>query len=227
MIHYAGVTAYNEVQSDTPVAVDNGGSGGTGLTTFLERRVAAAVREVTRRDLREGGPASRGGTARSSRGRRSPRGPLCSPREAAPKHRHILGQRNVFPSQAAPRMCAQPPVWDAVESLPGWCPRCPGPGAAPQAPPGPRSPAGEINDRLFRAERPSCERLLVGKGGERKGSLRTPPHVLPSGRAPRRCRGGGTGGTGAGLAAGAEPRGSGLISRQAGSAVRRGLGRCD
>lgn len=109
MIHYAGVTAYNEVQSDTPVAVDNGGSGGTGLTTFLERRVAAAVREVTRRDLREGGPASRGGTARSSRGRRSPRGPLCSPREAAPKHRHILGQRNVFPSQAAPRMCAQPP----------------------------------------------------------------------------------------------------------------------
>lgn len=64
MIHYAGVTAYNEVQSDTPVAVDNGESGGTGLTTFLERRVVAAIREVTRRDLHEGGPASREGTDR-------------------------------------------------------------------------------------------------------------------------------------------------------------------
>lgn len=38
MIHYAGVTAYNEVQSDTSVAVDNGGSGGTGLTALPERR---------------------------------------------------------------------------------------------------------------------------------------------------------------------------------------------
>lgn len=30
MIHYAGVTAYSEVQSDPSVAVDNRGSGGTG-----------------------------------------------------------------------------------------------------------------------------------------------------------------------------------------------------
>lgn len=65
MIHYAGVTAYNEVQSDTPVAVDNRGSGGTGLTTFLERQVVVAIREVTRHDLHEGGPASREGTDRS------------------------------------------------------------------------------------------------------------------------------------------------------------------
>ncbi|XP_050832695.1 uncharacterized protein LOC127059800 [Serinus canaria] len=79
MIHYAGVTAYNEVQSDTPVAVDNGGSGGTGLTTFLERRVVVAIREVTRRDLHEGGPASREGTNRIFRSRRSPRGPSARP----------------------------------------------------------------------------------------------------------------------------------------------------
>ncbi|XP_068864590.1 spidroin-2-like [Aphelocoma coerulescens] len=36
--------------------------------------------------------------------------------------------------------------------------------------------------------------LLVGKGGEKKGSLRTPPHVLAAGGAVRRCRSGGNGG---------------------------------
>lgn len=82
MIHYAGVTAYNEVQSDMPVAVDNEGSGGTGLTTFLERRVVVAIREVTRRDLHEGGPASRKGTVPWRSPARFSRGPsdLLSPR---------------------------------------------------------------------------------------------------------------------------------------------------
>lgn len=100
MIHYAGVTAYNEVQSDTPVAVDNGGSGSTGLTAFLERRVVVAIREVTRGDLHGGGPASREGTdpqpspTRSSCGRRYPRSPSdrLPARVTAPSQTHLCGE---------------------------------------------------------------------------------------------------------------------------------------
>lgn len=105
MIHYAGVTAYNEVQSDTPVAVDNEGSGGTGLTTFLERRVVVAIREVTRRDLHEGGPASREGTDRISRG------PSARPGVSPEPPAHPLAEERL-PLQAAPRMCAHPPICD-------------------------------------------------------------------------------------------------------------------
>ncbi|KQK83621.1 hypothetical protein AAES_57808 [Amazona aestiva] len=99
MIHYAGVTAYNEVQSDTPVAGDNGESGGTGLTTFLERRVVAAIREVTRRDLHEGGPESRERTAAVPRCH-SPRDLSDRPlsRETAPSHLHACVQKSVLPT---------------------------------------------------------------------------------------------------------------------------------
>lgn len=173
MIHYAGVTAYNEVQSDTPVAVDNGGSGGTGLTTFLERQVVVAVREVTRRDLHEGGPASREGTDRISRGRRSPCGPSSRPGGSPEPPAHPWGEEPL-PLQAAPRMCAHPPIWDAVGSLPGWwalAPAVAGPGARhgaaaplPRRPTSLCSPPVEINECLFRAARPSRKRCPVISG---------------------------------------------------------------
>lgn len=175
MIHYAGVTAYNEVQSDTPVAVDNEGSGGTGLTTFLERRVVVAIREVTRRDLHEGGPASREGTDRISRGRRSPRGPSARPGVSPEPPAHPLAEERL-PLQAAPRMCAHPPICDCDRVPPLFV--SPSPpllrgqerGAAARGCPFPRrptflrSPAVEINERLFRAARPSCERCPVISG---------------------------------------------------------------
>ncbi|XP_053857588.1 collagen alpha-1(III) chain-like [Vidua macroura] len=183
MIHYAGVTAYNEVQSDTPVAVDNGGSGGTGLTTFLERRVVVAIREVTRRDLHEGGPASREGTDRIFRGRRSPCGPSARPGGSPEPPAHPQGEERL-PLQAAPRMCTHPPIWDAGRER----------STAPHVPPAaPRWKSMNVcsvrSDPLA-----SGALLLVGKGGEKKGSLRTPAHVLASGGAAPRCRRGGNGG---------------------------------
>lgn len=203
MIHYAGVTAYNEVQSDTPVAVDNGGSGGTGLTTFLERRVVVAIREVTRRDLHEGGPASRQGTDRIFRGRRSPCGP-----SVRPNHRHILRERNAFP-YGRPRGCAHT-LPSGMRS--GLCPvGTPLPlllrgrerGTAPPVPPA-ATRWKSMNACSARRDRlASGALLLVGKGGEKKGSPRTPAHVLASGGAARRCR---SGGKGAGLAVSAAGR---------------------
>lgn len=192
MIHYAGVTAYNEVQSDTPVAVDNGGSGGTGLTTFLERRVVVAVREVTRRDLHEGGPASREGTDRGGPRTAPPPGRRPSDRLPAgggdpPSHQHIFGERSVLPSQAAPGTCA---VLPGERTLPFGMPsgsplvRAPSPPSPPPAGPGMRlgraqlpaaarspgaprslrSPTMEINECLFRAARPSSEPCPVISG---------------------------------------------------------------
>lgn len=237
MIHYAGVTAYNEVQSDTPVAVDNGGSGGTGLTTFLEKRVVVAIREVTRRDLHEGGPASRGGTDRISRGRRSPCGPSARPGRQPGTTDTSLGRGTSSPPRR-PRGCAH--------TLPSGMRSGPSPFGAPLVP---LSRGPELGTGSPGAPRPSAARrwksmnvcsvrrdrlasgalLLVGKGGEKKGSLRTPPHVLASGAAPRRCRSGGNGGRGwlSAPPGRAVPRGVGLIAWQASSAVRRGPGRCD
>lgn len=88
-----------------PVAVDNGGSGNTGLTAFLERRVVVAIREVTRGDLHGGGPASREGTdprpspAHSSCGRHYPRNPSdrLSARVDGPESDTSLGRGSSSP----------------------------------------------------------------------------------------------------------------------------------
>lgn len=162
-------------------------------------------------------------------------------REAAPSHRHIPGERNLFPYRR-PRGCAHtlpcrmrsgpspvggpsPPLLQGRERGTARLPRSPG---------APRPSAARrwksMNVCFVRRDRlASGALLLVGKGGEKKGSLRTPPHVLASGRATRRCRSGGNGGQ-AGCQRRREepyPRCIGLIAWQASSAVRHGSGRRD
>lgn len=237
MIHYAGVTAYNEVQSDTPVAVDNGGSGGTGLTTFLERRVVVAIREVTRRDLHKGGPPSREGTDRgpsdrlpareaapsppapsSGRGATSPTGGpgAVRPGGATPSR---LGCRRVPPRFV-------PPV-----------PRARLPRGAARSPGAPRPSAARrwksMSVCSVRRDRLS-ERCPVisgerGRGREERLSAGSVLHVLASGGAACRYRSGGSGGRGwlAAPPGRAVPRGVGLIAWQVNSAGRPGPGRCD
>lgn len=161
MIHYAGVTAYNEVQSDTPVAVDNGGSGGTGLTTFLERRVVVAIREVTRRDPHEGGPASREGTDRGDLPAASLARPPAPPTGCPPGRRPrvtgtSLGRRASSP-QGAPGTCAVR-LWGDTPSLLGSCP-VPCPVRVPSRPP-PRHGAGP-GVRLVSPRLPSPRALRV------------------------------------------------------------------
>lgn len=165
------------------------------------------IREVTRRDLHEGGPPSRKGTDRISRGRCSPCGPSARPGGSL-EHRRILGERNVFPYRR-PRGC--------VHTLPSGLRSGPSPVRVPPGPRCFRARSAALLPAAARspgAPRPSAARrwksmnvcsvrrdrlvsgalLLVGKGREKKGSLRTPPHVLASGGAARRCRSGGNGG---------------------------------
>lgn len=242
MIHYAGVTAYNEVQSDTPVAVDNGGSGGTGLTTFLERRVVVAIREVTRRDLHKGGPPSREGTDRGPSDR-------LPTREAAPSPPARFRGAERPPPQAAPGRgtCGCAPR--GSNTLPSGMPS----GTSPvRAPPPPPRPPSSASARSPGAPRPSAarrwksmsvcsvrrdrlsERCPVisgerGRGREERLSAGSVLHVLASGGAACRCRGGGSGGRGwlAAPPGRAVPRGVGLIAWQVNSAGRPGPGRCD
>lgn len=199
-----------------------------------------ANREVTRRDLHEGGPASREGTDSISRGRRSPCGPSARPEGSPEPPAHPWGEEPL-PLQAAPRMCAHPPIWVAVGPSPVGGPSPPllqgrerGTARLPRSPGAPRPSAARrwksMNVCSVRRDGlASGVLLLVGKGGEKKGSLRTPPHVLASGGATRRCRSGGNGGR-AGCQRRREepyPRGIGLIAWQGSSAARRGPGRCD
>lgn len=178
------------------------------------------------------------------RGKGQTASPAAPPlvREAAPNHRHISGERNVFPHRR-PHGCAHtlpsgmrsgpspvrapwPPLLQGRDrgSAASGCP-------LPRRPPSLRSPAVEINERLFRAARPSCERCPV-ISGERGREERLSADSSARPRLRRSCsqvpergqRGPGWLSAPPGRAV---PRSVGLIAWQASSAVRHGPGRCD
>lgn len=164
MIHYAGVTAYSEVQSDPSVAVDNRGSGGTGG--------------------RRGGLAHFPGGARRDGGHTMP---------AAPGWPGAAGKGNTAAPPGCP--CLAPTPLRRV-GAPGGRPRPSGSRASsPRVTAGASPPrlgsarcGNQINERLFRAARPACERCPVRRGeGEGEGggcgALRaaSPPAEQPAG----------------------------------------------
>lgn len=147
-----------------------------------------AIREVTRHDLHEGGPASREGTDRHlSRDRRSPRGPSdrLPARQATLSHRHVFGERSVLPT-GGPRNIPYAPegTHPPVGYHPGSCPPPPvrgQHGSAPRGCPLPRRPhLSAARQRIsmsvcsVRRNRLGSDALLLagkGEGRRKKGSL--------------------------------------------------------
>lgn len=116
MIHYAGVTAYSEVQSDPSVAVDNRGSGGTGGE--MGRGGLARFPGGARRDGGHTMPAAPGWPGAAGKGNTAaPRAAPASPRRPS-DGRGLRGALGGRPRPSGSR--ASSPRVTAGASVPVW-----------------------------------------------------------------------------------------------------------